>query len=86
MQIDKEKVQELQKVVDTLNEVAEERIRCSERNKQTLLALKEKGFDSIEEAEGGLVGLDAKIAKKEDSLDKDFSSFMKKFKGALNED
>jgi len=86
MQVDSKAVARLQRIVNTLNEVAEERIRKSEQYKHAMQSLHDKGFDTIEDASAGLLEINEKISKKELKLEEDFTDFMAEFEGEFNED
>jgi len=76
-------IDDVKAAIEDLEEIQEETIRAKERLKMELKALKELGFDSIEDADEGLVVLTKKLEKKEAKFETDFENFVEDYEGKL---
>jgi len=76
-------IDDVKAAIEDLEEIQEETIRAKERLKMELKALKELGFDSIEDADEGLAVLTKKLEKKEAKFETDFENFVEDYEGKL---
>lgn len=76
---DQIKIDAVQKVIDELEGVAEERIKAMVNFEREMEVLEDLGYQTIDKVGKGVQELDVKIQKREMALNEEFEEFMEDY-------